>query len=473
MRNVYKKPVLDVYNLDKRRFNEIFSMSKGLQRLANEGNKVLPTFQDLLGDTWASLYKMKPEFKEDIPYTHLANRSFMGQLMAEETFEENRELTRMDDFLAAISSVKYGEQLKNWIVEQEKENEEFKKALENARKAQQDINKKNEGLNKDERKKARQQARKELSQAMQDLAQQINSQNGFQNMLTAAIQEASDIKDDLKSLSLGIAGSGDAELKKIPLRHQIALAEYLQSHKKFKEIANWTGRFMKIARSKQKAKHRESIDRSGITFGNNVERILPMELSLLSAPQTKLDFLRRFAEGQTMQYEQKGKESLGKGPILLCLDQSGSMRDLDTQSKGFALALMAIAKKQKREFAIIRFARDAQTTEYPQGKYSVDQMIQFASEFFGGGTEFRPPLNEALRLIEKSRFEKADIVFVTDGEANLDPEYIKKFQEVKARKQFNVLGVLIGRVDSRTVSEFADKIVHAEDFTNATQAFEI
>ena len=105
--------------------------------------------------------------------------------------------------------------------------------------------------------------------------------------------------------------SGDAELKKVPLRDQISLAE---------KIADWAGRFKQIARRKQKSKHSDSMERSGVTLGNDIGRLLPMELGLYAHPITKNDFLRRFVEGQTMQYEQKGHEVLGKGPIVLCLD---------------------------------------------------------------------------------------------------------------------------------------------------------
>ena len=79
-----------------------------------------------------------------------------------------------------------------------------------------------------------------------------------------------------------------------------------------KEIADWAGRFKRIARNKQKPKKSDSIERSGVTLGNDVERLLPMELGLYIHPITKKDFLRRFVEGQTMQYEQKGKEILGE-----------------------------------------------------------------------------------------------------------------------------------------------------------------
>ena len=184
-----------------------------------------------------------------------------------------------------------------------------------------------------------------------------NNSDSFSQVLAQAMQETKQVKDSLKSLLGGYsAGSGDAELKKIPLRDQISLAEKIASNKKMKEIADWAGRFKQIARNKQKTKKSDSMERSGVTLGNDIERLLPIELGLYIHPITKNDFLRRFVEGQTMQYEQKGKEVLGKGPIILCLDQSGSMQTLDTQSKGFTLALMSIARKQRRDFCLILFS---------------------------------------------------------------------------------------------------------------------
>ena len=89
-----------------------------------------------------------------------------------------------------------------------------------------------------------------------------------------------------------------------------------------------------------------------------------------------------------MQYEQKGHEVLGKGPIVLCLDQSGSMHKLDTQSKGFTLALMSIARKQKRDFCLVLFSTRTKIIKYEKGKIKGSDMVNFALTFLGGGTNF-------------------------------------------------------------------------------------
>src|SRR5690606_32578793 len=255
---------------------------------------------------------------------------------------------------------------------------------------------------------------------------------GFQQAMAKAMKETNDVKNNVKSLLCGTnAGNQEAELKKVPLREQIKLAESLTKDMRIKRIAEWAGRMKVVARKKQKSKHTESIERSGVTLGNDVERLLPAELGMYMNPKTKLDFLRRFVEGETLQFEQKGNEMLGKGPIVLCLDQPGSMQDLDMQSKGFVLALMSIAKRQRRDFCLITFSTKIKTFEYPKGKITIDDMVKLATSFMNGGTDFKAPLNESLRIINKSRFEKADVVFVTDGEARVDDGFLKRFNQIK------------------------------------------
>ena len=165
---------------------------------------------------------------------------------------------------------------------------------------------------------------------------------------------------------------------------------------------------------------------------------------------------------------------MGKGPIILCLDQSGSMRKLDTQSKGFALALMSIAKKQKRDFALITFSAKAEVKVFPKGRSNTDDLIHLAGNFLGGGTNFYDPLRQSLSLIKESRFKQSDIVFVTDGQANLPVEFIEEFRRTKDKKKFECLSVLIGReADVQTVQKFSDRVINADDFLAADEVFSL
>ncbi|MDQ0341118.1 uncharacterized protein with von Willebrand factor type A (vWA) domain [Caldalkalibacillus uzonensis] len=44
------------------------------------------------------------------------------------------------------------------------------------------------------------------------------------------------------------------------------------------------------------------------------------------------------------------------------------------------------------------------------------------------------PLKQALDVTEESRFKKADLIFVTDGQASLPHSFVETFNERKKRK---------------------------------------
>lgn len=455
--------VLNTDSYDKRRFESIRDMSKGLQNIDKEAD--VPGFQPLLNDIWASLYKINPEIKDEVATELEMNKSFMKRIMDDQSYADYRAFTKLDDLSAAIGTVKFGEQTIKWIEKQQKENERMKDLMDEIQKQQQD-SKNNKGS-----KNQLEQALSELNNQMQQSLQ--SDSVGFSQAMAQAMQETQNVKDNVQSL-LGGSGSNDADMKKVPLRDQLELADSLSKNQKLKRVADWAGRFKSIARKRQKSRHGMASSYNGVTTGNDIEKLLPTELSSYMNSKTKLDFMRRFAEGETLQYEPKGKEELGKGPIVLCLDQSGSMRNLDTQSKGFALALMSIARRQKRDFCLILFSNTTKVYKYERGKITNRDMISLAQSFLNGGTNFTGPLTESLKVINESRFKKADILFVTDGEARLSESFIKNFNDAKKEKDFKVLSLVIGhRV--MTVERFSDEIVSIVDFQDEKSftAFEV
>src|SRR5690625_2760039 len=418
--------VLNTDAFDKRRFEQIFNMSERLRLVEKTGKKeCIPMFKELLGDMWAGLFKLNPELKEEVPEHLQSNHFMMDKTMNEESFQNLREQSKLDDMLSAIGTVRLGEKTYEWLMEQKKRSEEMSMAMEEAQKhLEQSQQNSNDGDSKGDGGESNHKA---LNQAMSDFAQQIGevlekNQDSFSAMINNAAEEARKTEQNMNAMFGGIeAGVGsNKELNKVPLRDKIKLAEVIFTDPDMKEIAKWIGRFTKIARTKQKIKHKDSIEQSGVEQGNDLARVLPSELIQYTNPATKNDFLKRFAEGKLMQYEQKGKESLGQGSIVLCLDQSGSMEDLDNQAKAFAIALMAIAKRQKRNFVYIPFDWSVgEVRAFQKGKITPSEIVEIAREFMGGGTSFPEPLNTALSYIKKDKYKDADVVFVTDGESGI------------------------------------------------------
>lgn len=479
---IYQNNTVNADSFDKRRFNELLRMSKGLQTAKGQGDNEFPLFSQLMGDIWSSLYKSNPQLlnAEEISKKVSVNHSYMERVMEDESFEVNRESTKLDDLSSALSTISFSNKVMDWIKETKEQNEKFRNAVNEAMNALEEKRQGGQEQKQRNQKRKNDKIQKEFDKKMKQLAEQLakglsDSGNQIADMMNQSVKEANDNKNNMQSLLGGMTpGDGEAEMEKVPLRDKFALAEALKNTSKMKDISEWAGRFKQIARSKQKNVHKDSIERSGVSLGQDIERLLPMELANLAIPNAKNDFLRRFAEGQTMVYDKKGKETLGKGPIILCLDESASMRDLENQSKGFALALMSIAKKQKRDFALIAFSTSIKVSIFPKGKSKIQDLIDIANVFLRGGTNFYEPLKKSLDLINENRFKNADIVFVTDGDANLEDEFVAKFNESKKQKKFECLSVLIGKHTSRsTVNKFSNRIIYANDFTEAEKAFEI
>lgn len=488
--------VLATDSFDKRRFNSLLGMSKKLQDLNEKVSEELYTFEPLLGDMWASLYKTSPQMKEEVLQELQINKSLLEKVMSDDAYKNYRTYTMLDDLTSAIATTSLGEKTYEWIVEQKEKNERIQQLMQQIQQLQQkeqkSQKKQNQQQGQQEQKgqqgnqgdqrndnqslqssQTTQQLQEALNQLNQEFQQALNGDQGLSNQVQEAIQDAQDTTQQIQDL-LG-SGKGSSELKKIPLRDQIKLAELLTKNKKLRKIAEWAGRFKAIALKKQRSKHDKAIDRNGLTVGAEIENILPSEWGMYSHSTTKIDFLRRLVEGQTLQYDQKGKEELGKGPIVCCLDQSGSMRNLDTQAKGFLLALLLIAKKQRRDFAYIPFSNKVGNVRvYEKGKISSKEMVQIATEFMSGGTNFEMPLNKSLEIINRSRFKEADVVFITDGDDRVSSGFIEKFNRTKKEKDFHVLSLVIGNYE-QYCKPFSDKVVKINDFkdTESHVAFEI
>src|SRR5699024_2422593 len=114
------------------------------------------------------------------------------------------------------------------------------------------------------------------------------------------------------------------------------------------------------------------------------------------------------------------------------------MTGLDEQSKGFVLALIGIAKKQKRDFCFIRFSTSSEIYLLSKGKITTAEMVEICQNFLGGGTEFYSPLSESLQVIKESKFKQSDTVFVTDAVANIDDQFFHELNNNKEEKDFSV-----------------------------------
>ena len=117
-----------------------------------------------------------------------------------------------------------------------------------------------------------------------------------------------------------------------------------------------------------------------------------------------------------MQYQLIGNEPLGKGPLVVLLDKSGSMDGpRDIWATALALALLDQAQRERRVFALLGFDYRVKHEAVVKPDEPLPEAALFTA--CAGGTEIGVALDRGLELIRGNTgpLKKADIVLVTDG----------------------------------------------------------
>ena len=96
------------------------------------------------------------------------------------------------------------------------------------------------------------------------------------------------------------------------------------------------------------------------------------------------------------------------------------------------------------------------------------QVFTLAEYFPGGGTDFQKPLGAALDCLRRARRTRGDIVFITDGECRVDPEWLREFKREKDRLGFSLFSVLIdvGASSLGALKDFSDHITSVRQLTS-------
>jgi uncharacterized protein with von Willebrand factor type A (vWA) domain len=214
------------------------------------------------------------------------------------------------------------------------------------------------------------------------------------------------------------------------------LMNIVRHNETVKQIMQRAGRFRLAAQQAQRQRSLHGQDEMvGFELEGELSRALPMELAKLEDEDYEYDVLRRFVERQLMCREFRGVENKNRGPIVLLIDESGSMSgERIINAKAFGLAMYYIARHQKRPMVIIPFS--GSFTAYVNPKPS--EVMKWLQLFMNGGTVLGPPLQETIRQLNEHSFlkGKADVIIVSDGDVNLDIFTEKEYKA--AAKQHNV-----------------------------------
>lgn len=439
----------------------------------------------LTQDVWASLYKASPQLAPDGP---VVNQKVMAHLMQQSAWRDVRQTTMLDEYSAALGTLDLQGAIEQALPEDVREQARQVQALEQSLRdlleraqAYDDV-----APSLDDPMSAQAQADalrtqahdvgQQLAQASGRFAKAYDAQIGtIGRALRQALEQAAQ-QAQVRDEQMRVWGIGAGDGKPVSGKERLELARVLQTNAKVREIARLAGRMQQIALRKRKNRTlHPPTEVTAVTMGDDLAHVLPSELVKLADPETEDLFWLAYAETRLLQYELQGFAREGQGPIVVCVDESGSAKGpVEIWEKGIALALYAIARREKRPFAVVHFGSQAEiqveTWERPQDATPAE-LVRMAQHFFDGGTDFEAPLREALAILEQSAFAKGDIVFLTDGECEVGGEFLAgDFARVKRETGFQVISVVIGYHDA-SVRPFSDHIAKPQKGDDATLDF--
>ncbi len=285
-----------------------------------------------------------------------------------------------------------------------------------------------------------------------------------------ASKAVEELRDTMEGLAeVGMAGTSTGVGGQLPPGKIRALAARLKADARLKQIALLAGRFKRIAASKRRQKLKHGADEvSDIEQGDAIGRLLPSELMQLTHPIRRALLLKNLMEKQALQYQLSGMEPLGKGPLVVLLDKSGSMEGpRDIWATALALALLDQAQRERRTFALVAFDYRVKF----EAVVKPGEPLPEAALFTGcaGGTEIADSVNRGLELIRtnQGQLKKADLVLVTDGgsEAHMAPQLRQQAVELGV----TILGLGIG-VERQWLEPWCDDVQAVTDLNSITDA---
>jgi uncharacterized protein with von Willebrand factor type A (vWA) domain len=231
------------------------------------------------------------------------------------------------------------------------------------------------------------------------------------------------------------------------------------------------------------------METKGVTRSDSISRMLPQEAILLGHPVLKKLWHAKRAEHALVSYAVEGtdlqtiteerevqleRQELGKnkrkdrGPIIICLDTSGSMKGTpENIAKALVLECLSEASKTNRGCYVYLFGSTNEVTELELNADSqgLDRLISFLCMSFGGGTDVEGPLRQALNKCKETKWHNADILLVSDGEFSYENDLAQKIKRRKSSHALSVQGLLIGS-HSSAMNRICDPMHHVKSWVD-------
>lgn len=233
----------------------------------------------------------------------------------------------------------------------------------------------------------------------------------------------------------------------------------------------------------------------GIRFSSRIDQMLGSEAALLRHPVGRKLWRARHAEARLLAYDSEAvlvdwrpdpaapprrapappqPEALERGPIIVCLDTSGSMRGApETIAKAVVLQALRTAHAEGRGCLLIGFGGPEEVIERElaggrarlgEPGHGLAGLLDLMGQSFDGGTDLQAPIALAIERVHQARWASADLLLVSDGEFGCTAAMLDALDSARAELGLRVQGVLVGDRETMGLMEVADDIFWVRDW---------
>jgi len=277
------------------------------------------------------------------------------------------------------------------------------------------------------------------------LADEMATLRAVGRAVAAAGKEVGELHEAAAALGLGPGSPGASDPGAVA-----ALFKRVRNDPGLRRICELAGRFRRVAQSRQRQKTAHGLDDVvGVEPGGDVARLLPSELVRLVVPELELDALRRIVEREAMCREYHAVEPVGKGPVIVSVDESGSMSGEKVHTaKALALALAWVARRQRRWCGLAAYSGDSgeRLLSLPPSRWDESALCDWLSAFIGHGSDLDVPVREMPRMYADMKAPPGvtDLVMITDAKVRIPAEVRDRFDAWRRSARARVVSLVLG-----------------------------
>lgn len=413
-KNTIKTMISDEYT-----YEDLMESVRRFRQTAQAGIEDYPTYETLHQDMFYSLYKAKAQLltEEDIKPSAKLNHRIMDAITSDEEFKKLRQNCSCDDFNAMLGTEVLTTTAADVFYKWKNENEQMNNMMNQVQQLQDaedqldSANSTQEMLEQmisqmqangqqvpqhfesalEQAKLSAQQSQELLDQLSQQVEEELEANSpAFEDLKTQVSDACKSANENIKEETdlINTWGLEPGDASRIPIENKREAIERIRQSRQLKRLTDLIGRLKTVAREEQKRKAKDGASAiKSIEVGNRMESVLPSEKMKLANETTKLDFYRRYNQKELLQYQRESVNNKAKGPIICCIDTSGSMSgDPEVWSKAMAVAMLDIAQKQKRDFVGILYDYHIdRVIEFERDKFNPQDLVELAERFSGGG----------------------------------------------------------------------------------------